>query len=170
MGSEDEFESFYRRQFEPLVGALWVYCGDRLLAEEFAAEALARAARDWRRVAAMASQVGWLHRVAFNVANSHFRRRRAERRALARHGPVVGGHDGADVAGAVAVRAALRRLPPRQRQAVALFYFSDLSVAQVADVMDAPANTVKSLLHRARATLRGLLGTPSATLEEDVDA
>lgn len=155
MDAQAEFEVFFERQFGPLVGVLWVYCGDRILAEDFAAEALSRAARDWERVSRMAAPSGWLHRVAFNVANSYFRRRRAERRALTRHGTDGAMEDGSgSIVHAVAVHRAVAGLSRRQRQAVALFYFADLSLADVAEVMDAPENTVKSLLFRAREALR----------------
>lgn len=169
MDAQAEFEGFFERQFGPLVGALWAYCGDRILAEDCAAEALTRAARDWEKVSAMAHPSGWLHRVAFNVANSHFRRRGAERRALARHGIEPDSEDrvGGVVHG-LAVRRAMDRLSRAQRQAVALFYFAELSVLEIAEVMDAPENTVKSHLHRARAVLRDALTDTS--VEEATDA
>jgi RNA polymerase sigma factor (sigma-70 family) len=130
------FEAFFQRQFAPLVGVLWAYCGERVVAEGCAAEALTRAARDWERVSAMAAPSGWLHRVAFNVANSHFRRRRAERRAIVRHGRGSDVDDAAvEVVQAVAVCRAMSSLSRRQRQAVALYYLAELSVAEIADVM-----------------------------------
>lgn len=170
MDAPAEFEGFFQRQFEPLVGVLWVYCGDRVLAEDFAAEALGRAARDWERVSGMAAPSGWLHRVAFNVANSYFRRRRAERRALTRHGVEEALDDrSGSVVHAIAVQRAVARLPRRQRQAVALFYFADMSLAEVAGVMDAGENTVKSWLFRARASLREeLMDVPSNQETTDV--
>lgn len=169
MDAQAEFEGFFERQFGPLVGALWAYCGDRILAEDFAAEALTRAARDWEKVSQMAHPSGWLHRVAFNVANSHFRSRRAELRALARHGAEPDGEDRAGgVVYVLAVRRAMAGLSRPQRQAVALFYFAELSVVEVAEVMGVPENTIKSHLYRARAVLREALD--DATVEESTDA
>lgn len=74
-------------QYRPLVGALGLYTGDAALAEELAQEALARALLHWDRVGKARSPGAYVHRVAMNLANSHFRRRRAAGRALARHGP-----------------------------------------------------------------------------------
>lgn len=169
MDAQAEFEGFFERQFGPLVGVLWVYCGDRGLAEDFAAEALSRAARDWERVSRMAAPSGWLHRVAFNVANSHFRRRRAEHRAVARHGVADEVEDrSGGVVRALAVRTAMAGLSRRQRQVVALFYFAELTVAEIAHVMDTPENTVKSLLFRAREALRAAL-EDAPSVEEATD-
>jgi RNA polymerase sigma factor (sigma-70 family) len=51
----------------------------------------------------------------------------------------------------------LRRLPPRERLAVALYYFLDLDTAETAAVMGCSTGTVKATLHHARARLRAHL-------------
>jgi RNA polymerase sigma factor (sigma-70 family) len=53
-----------------------------------------------------------------------------------------------------AVRSALAGLPVEQRQAVTLFYFADLPVAQIADRFGDSPGAVKARLHKARARLR----------------
>jgi RNA polymerase sigma-70 factor (ECF subfamily) len=52
---------------------------------------------------------------------------------------------------------ALRALPPRERLAVALFYFLGLDTTQTAAVMDCAPGTVKATLHHARTRLRAHL-------------
>lgn len=52
------------------------------------------------------------------------------------------------------VLAALRALPRRQREIVALHYLLDMGIAEVASTLDVSAGTVKTQLHRARATMR----------------
>ena len=48
-------------------------------------------------------------------------------------------------------------LPERQREAIALYAFEQMSYREIAEVMEAPVNTVKTLIHRARAALaRGM--------------
>jgi RNA polymerase sigma factor (sigma-70 family) len=61
-------------------------------------------------------------------------------------------------AGNVDVQRAVDRLPKRQRSAVVLFYYVDLSIAEVSDLMGCSAGTIKSTLHDARHRLSELLG------------
>lgn len=111
-----DLTAFCEREYPRLVGALDLYCGDRAVAEEVAQEALLRACRDWPKVSAMGSPGGWTHRVAVNLATSHFRRRQAERRATDRLAARPELEDGAaDPADVLAVRAAIARLPDTSR-------------------------------------------------------
>jgi RNA polymerase sigma-70 factor (ECF subfamily) len=52
----------------------------------------------------------------------------------------------------------VERLPDRQRQVIALFYMQDHSHEEVAQMLDMPVGTVKTLLHRARERLRSEIG------------
>jgi RNA polymerase sigma factor (sigma-70 family) len=56
-----------------------------------------------------------------------------------------------------AVVAALRSLPPRQREALVLRYYGDLSEAQIASAMGISRGAVKSHTARAIASLRAVL-------------
>lgn len=150
-----ELEVFCRREYPRLVGSLSLHCGDPGVAEELAQEALARACDRWERVRQMDAPGAWVHRVAVNLASSHFRRRQAERRANARHGDdSARAHTDHDVAGAVAVRQAVSRLPDRQRTAVALRFFLEMSVAEAAAVMHCSEGAVTQHTRRGVAALR----------------
>lgn len=150
-------EEFCRRVSPRLVGSLLLLCGQRQVAEDMAQEALARAWERWSAVSLMESPEGWVFRVAFNLASSHQRRAMAERRATARLADAVAPSDlDSDVA--VALRQALIALPDRQRQAVVLRYYAQLSVVETADAMDCAAGTVKALTSQAVAALRRGMG------------
>ena len=56
------------------------------------------------------------------------------------------------------VRGAIESLPPLQREALVLFEYEDLSLAEIAAIVGVDPNTVKARLFRARDTLRGRLG------------
>ena len=58
---------------------------------------------------------------------------------------------------AEAVRSAVEALPPLQREAVVLFEYQEMSLADIAAVCDVDVGTVKSRLHRARERLRRTL-------------
>lgn len=51
------------------------------------------------------------------------------------------------------IRQAMQNLPDRQREAISLYAFEEMTYQQIADVLDLPINTVKTLIHRARASL-----------------
>jgi RNA polymerase sigma factor (sigma-70 family) len=151
-------ERFFRRVAPRLVGSLTLYCGDRLLAEEFAQEALARAIERWSRVGAMASPEAWTYRTAFNLARSSFRRSANERRARDRMSPVEQLPDAAE---AIAVREAVLALPPRQRAVIVSRFYLGLDVADTARVLRCRPGTVKAHTFKALANLRtaGLIDT-----------
>jgi RNA polymerase sigma-70 factor (ECF subfamily) len=69
-----------------------------------------------------------------------------------------------------AVRAAVEQLPALQREVLILFEFEDLSLAEIAVVLGAEVNTVKSRLARARAGLRRALSPHLERREELVGA
>lgn len=53
----------------------------------------------------------------------------------------------------VLIRRAMHALPDRQREAIVLYAFEQLTYQEIANVLDLPINTVKTLIHRARAAL-----------------
>jgi RNA polymerase sigma factor (sigma-70 family) len=159
--------AFCGAQYPRLVGFLSLYVGSGDLAEELAQDAVAVACRDWKKVEKMDSPEAWLYRVGINLANSHFRRRSAERRARERieREPVMETieHD----PDAVEVRRAVAALPRRQRTALVARYFLGLSVAEAASLMQCAEGTVKALTHQAIKNLRN--GSGSQTLREVQD-
>lgn len=135
-----------------LVGMLALYCGDRDVAEDLAQEALVRLCRDWRRVRKLARPEAWLHRVGINLAHSHYRRKAIETKvkALLRGRTVdadILPHD-------VESLELLKPLPHRQRAALLLHYYLDMTVRDVAELMEIPEATAKTLIHRGSQRLR----------------
>jgi RNA polymerase sigma factor (sigma-70 family) len=147
------FEDFYLEEYPRVVMLVYALSGSRAGAEDIAQEAFLRAYRDWDRVGSYAHQAAWVRRVATNLATSGLRRRLLEARALAR----LAGRREPVLEPLPAEEAdfgrALRALPRRQGQAVALFYVEDLSVQQIAVVLDCAEGTVKAHLAKARHTL-----------------
>jgi RNA polymerase sigma factor (sigma-70 family) len=161
----DDVDSFCRREWPRLVGALSLFTGDADLAEEIAQETLARVCRDWRKVSTLAAPGAWAHRVAINLAHSHYRRRAvAQKHASALLSPVTVDDD---TASALAVRQAVARLPVRQRSALVLRYFADLSVAETAEAMRCPEGTVKTLTRQAILELRNQGLVSDAGIEQE---
>ena len=111
----------------------------------------------------------WLYGIATNLLH---RQRRAERRQLhaySRSGVDrwIAYEDQADarVDGAALdarLAGALAAMRPRERDALLLYALADLSYEEVALALDVPVGTVRTWLHRARATARRELGAAEA--------
>ncbi|MEM9048459.1 MAG: RNA polymerase sigma factor [Pseudomonadota bacterium] len=151
------------------LGQAYRMLGDRAEAEDIAQEAMLRLWRiapDWRAGEAMVST--WLFRVTRNLCTDRLRRR--GRMADFEDAPeqiddrpsvpetMVRNERGA------AVRAAIAALPDRQRQALQLRHFDDMSNPQIAQIMEISVEAVESLLARARRALSATL----SDLREDL--
>ncbi len=153
--TEGAFTVFYNAHYDRLVGSLVLYTGDRELAMDLAQETMARAYRDWRKVAHLDAPPAWLHRVALNLANSAFRRKLAEWRSSVRaEDNAHRSHYDSDAGEAVAVRRAVASLPARQKTALVLRYYADMPVADVAKAMRCAEGTVRALTSQALEGLR----------------
>jgi len=146
---QQQFERWYLASREALVGAAFLYVGKMDEALELTQETYARAWQHWDVVSSHANRDAWSRRVLYNLAVSRWRhlglehsRSRSDTQAY--EAPDA---DHLDLARLVA------RLPGKQRQAFILHVVLDLSVDDVAAEMQAPAGTVRSWVHRARAAL-----------------
>lgn len=152
------FELFYVTNYNQLVALATVLSGDRAEAEDLAQEAFVAAHGRWEELQRYNNPAAWVRRVVSNKAVSAHRRRRSETRGLQLLGArrYSGLPYGTEHRGELWV--AVRDLPDRQAQAVALFYLGDRSVASVAELMELSEGAVKAHLSRARRTLASRLG------------
>jgi RNA polymerase sigma-70 factor (sigma-E family) len=158
--STEEFTAFYRQFRARCLRAVYASTGDRQVAEDLVSEGFARAWASWRKVGRHPAPQAWVVRTALNVHVSRWRRHRREVAWNAVDVP-----DGLDVMSAAdgesAVFAALRSLPVRQRQVLAMRILLDLDVDTTARTLGIAPGTVKAHLSRGIATLRARLETLS---------
>jgi len=144
--------------------------------ESVVQEAMVKAFHALGRLDARVPFRPWLYRIVINEA------RNARRAGLRRHRlvervrrePVTAAVPSPESATVLAddqqqLLAAVRRLPPRQREAIACRYFLDLSVEETASVLHVARGTVKSRVSRALRQLRAELasgGTATTAKEE----
>jgi RNA polymerase sigma-70 factor (ECF subfamily) len=132
--------------------------GDRAAAEDVAQEVFLRVWRDahrWKPGAAKFET--WMCRVATNLCLDRLRRRR-EVDLEAAPEPTSLAQEGADMTQQrqmqARVRAAIGTLPERQRAALLLAHFEEMSNPDIAAILDISVEAVESLLARARRALR----------------
>ena len=150
-----DFAEFYGSFRDDCLRTVLVIVGDQDNAQELVAEAFARACASWRTVSRHPAPAAWVVRTALNLNISRWRRRRevpvpdpgmlADRPAAA-----TAAQDPVDPQ----IMAALRRLPARQRQVIALRLILDLDTTGTAQVLGITPNTVMVHMARALAALR----------------
>ncbi|WP_373872937.1 SigE family RNA polymerase sigma factor [Actinoplanes palleronii] len=146
------FDEVYAAHFADLTVQLFAYFGDRQEAQDVVQEAFCRALARWRKVSRYDDPVGWIRRVAWNLAVSRWRRARTAIGFLRRQPTVEPWADGPEP-DRVALIAALAGLPGNQRRALVLHYLADMPVTEVAHRCGVAEGTVKSWLHRGRAAM-----------------
>ncbi|GIE36309.1 RNA polymerase sigma24 factor [Actinoplanes italicus] len=149
-----EFATFYESARDNCLRTVTAVVGHRDRAEDLVAEAFARAWASWPTVRRHPAPQAWVVRTALNAHVSWWRRWRREVPAddwtpHDRAGPVDG-----DAMLDTRLMAALRSLPVRQRQVVALRIFLDLDSETTARTLGIAAGTVTAHLARATRTLR----------------
>jgi RNA polymerase sigma-70 factor (ECF subfamily) len=145
------FDVFYAATASRLTRQLFLATGDLTRAEDCVQEAFMRAWRRWDELDGDGNPLAWVRTVAWRLAINDWRRLLAHLRAMARHGPERDvAPPSADL---IAVRDELARLPQPQRVVLVLHYFADMTVAEVAAVLDVAEGTVKARLSRGRDAL-----------------
>jgi RNA polymerase sigma-70 factor (ECF subfamily) len=150
---KSSFEAFYRIEYRPIVEFACALTGDRWAAEDLAQEAFWAAERRWDRIATYDSPKAWVRRVIANKSVSRLRRIGAESRALLRIGNRVPLEPPQLSEESVELWAAVRRLPKRQAQVLALTFLEDLPLNQIGEIIGCSPFTAKTHLQRGKAAL-----------------
>ena len=147
-------ERLFATEYAGLCRLATLLVGDRHRGEEIVMEAFLQTFTSWRRLRDQSAAPAYLRRAVVNIARSHLRRRIVEWRANARsHSAEQTRDDPTEPRHLDPVLEAVRALPSRQRAAVVLRYYLDLSEAEIAATLGCSAGTVKSQLAKARKTL-----------------
>ena len=151
-GVRESFEGFYARELRAVIGLAYVLSGSRSGAEDLAQEGFIAAYRYWERISRYDDPGAWVRRVVANRAVSGFRRNRAESRAMRRikSERIEFPHIPED---SEFIWREVRKLPTRQAQATALFYFDQRTIPEIARILGCSESSVKTHLTRAKETL-----------------
>lgn len=152
------FAEVYAAHHADALRLAYLLTGDTHRAEDAVADAFVKCYRRWRK-GRIDQPRAYVRRAVVNEVNSRFRRLAVERReAVTRRGDARGIRAADEhVVDRDEVFAALDALPARQRTAIVLRYYHDLTEADTAEAMEVSVGTVKSSVSRGMDRLRGLL-------------
>ena len=158
------FEGIVRRWQAPLINLAYRFVRDRGRAEEMAQEAFLHVFRQLPRFRAEAAFSSWLFSVSLNIYRSALRRHALPTVPL----DVIAGAVSRDRPAQFVLedsereefaRPVVLSLPPRYRDALTVFYFREMDLAETARILEVPEGTAKAWLHRGRKLLRRKLGS-----------
>jgi RNA polymerase sigma-70 factor (sigma-E family) len=128
--------------------------GDKDLAEDLTQDAFIKLAGRWRDLRSPDAFGAYLRRTIVNMSRGHWRHVRVERKYLEREGARPRYQDSPELERRDELWQLLQELPHRQRAAIVLRYYEDLSEQQTADALGCSAGAVKALTHRGIERLR----------------
>jgi RNA polymerase sigma factor (sigma-70 family) len=149
--NDRSFEDVYRVDYPRMVRAARLITGSTATAEEIVQDAFIAL---YPRFDRLANPSGYLYR---SVVNGSLAQQRHER-VVERLRHLTAASEAMAPTDLDETWLELRKLPPRRRAAVVLRYYADLPVAEVAAVLGCQPGAVKSMLHRALAQLKGVIG------------
>lgn len=147
---ERDYEWVFRAGFASVARTVFLIVGSRAVAEEITQEAFLKLLQKWSSVSDYERPEAWARKVAVRMAVRHVGRERSRPQRELRAQPVRPEDPplpDPEVARAVAA------LAPMQRAAVALYYWEDRPVLEIARLLQVSESTVKQHLYRARAHL-----------------
>jgi RNA polymerase sigma-70 factor (sigma-E family) len=160
--ADTALENLYAAHWRQLVRLSVLLVRDVATAEEIVQDAFVAVHDRWSRLRDTDKALAYLRQAVVNRSRSALRHRTVVARHAARE--TVPNHvDAADAPVLASVRRAavldaMRSLPERQREVLALRYYLDLSEAEIAEALGISRGAVKSHASRGSAALRNLLG------------
>jgi RNA polymerase sigma factor (sigma-70 family) len=159
----EAFALFFKNNSGPVFRALLAGTLNRAAAEDATAEAFARAFAHWDTVAVHPNPRAWVLRVAWNCYQSSWRKWEGRWSTDPPEATPPAPEPWRDPD----LVAAIRALPPSQREVIVLVALGELTPTQTARVLRKPAGTVRSLLSQARVALHQALDETPDPKEDD---
>lgn len=152
--ADDALTALYAGHYRSLVRLAGLLLTDVASCEDVAQEAYIKVHQSWHRIEDPDRALAYLRQAVVNLSRSKLRRRVVALRHAPKPMPDAASADEGAFAAVERARVvvALRALPKRQREAVVLRYYGDLSEGQTAAAMGCSVGAVKSY------TCRGLAG------------
>lgn len=161
-GDAEAFDTLFDRHYVSVYNFARMMLGDSSGADEVLQDAFLALAQNVKHYTPRGRFRPWMMRIVRNLCLNRIQAERIQRVTLGRSeiglvNPASGSPGPAETLDAdeqrTIIRAAIAELPDNQREAIALYAFEQMSYREIADVMNSPINTIKTLIHRARVSL-----------------
>ncbi len=153
-----DFDGWVASRSQALVRFAYLVTGSQDAADEAVQTALTKACEHWSRISRTSDQDAYVRRMIVNAHISWWRKfRKRESSVAVVHQSAYVDDPATTVARTDAVWRLCQTLPTRQRAAVVLRFYEDLTYPEIAAVLDCPEATARSYIHRALAALRRTL-------------
>ncbi len=145
----EEFTAFYQTQYMPMVRFAHLLTGSAAIGEELVQEAFIALSQRWSGVD---NPGGYLRTSVLNLSRGYHRRQAVERKYAPRPQLLASFNPEVDE-----MWGKVKALPAEFREVIVLRFYEDLQVDEIAQVLQVPAGTVKSRIHRGLAKLREVI-------------
>jgi RNA polymerase sigma-70 factor (ECF subfamily) len=160
LGDGEAFAAVIAHYYDFIYRTAYKWCGIKSDAEDVAQDVCVKLAGIIRQFDGRSAFSSWLYRITLNAVRDRQREAGRNRRrtdALALVSADEAPPDQEDAVAMGELWAAVRRLPPQQRDAVLLVYAEEMSHAEAGEILGCKEATVSWHIHEAKKTLRGLL-------------
>ena len=151
------FAEYFGARADAMRGTAYLLCGDWHRAEDLVQSAFVKLYRAWNRIAGHHTLDAYTRQILMRTFLDENRRGFFHRERVTDVAPDLAVHQAGSTEDRLVLLAALARVPPRQRAALVLRYWEDLSVEETAHALRCSAGTVKSQTARGLESLRRLI-------------
>jgi len=155
-------ELIFRLYYNPAYEAVYFYCGDASIAEEAAQEAIFKAIQNIDQLRDSDKIAAWVKKIAINTATDLLNKNKKvvsfelidPLRDSLENSPeyLMNSQETFD-----AVRRIVESLDPAVKQIIHLYYYQEMKEKDIAILLQKPEGTIKTLLYRARSSIRSKL-------------
>jgi RNA polymerase sigma-70 factor (sigma-E family) len=154
-----QFSEYMQARQPSLLRTAYLLTGDRHTAEDLVQTALAKLYLSWDKVQRQEVVDGYVRRILVNEHNSLWRRAWKKRESTTAELPDrPAGPDSPSATHDADLWAFVQTLPRKQRAAIVLRYYEELSEAETAEILGVSVGTVKSQTSRALSAMRARVG------------
>lgn len=159
-GDEDAFDVFVHTYYEEILKYCRYHCGDASCAEDLTQETFLRFFEGLSDYRCMGKTRNYLYRIAGNLCKDHYKKKRAglmgepyaEDQISLQKAETEG------VLDKVTIQKALNELSGELREVIILYYFQELKLAEISELLGIGLPLVKYRIRQARIRLKSLLG------------